>query len=273
MAKLIDFDKKYMAFAAKSLKDLANLKEDELEGALNETVKKWLKADDAELGGRTPDEYFAAMTPNELVENLAAYGKSHLSVPEPLYRRIAKTKNCAGALAEVASNTAYDEETRGTALRLLFDMEAKGIEMLAADTLLLGGEISNEAADWLKAAGYGVVEPLFERYEGADEAGREAILDVLCAYPGIEKTAALLTERLLADHEKRALHATYAARLGDEALLGPLEAIYGMSDLTYFDYMEVRNAMEALGGEPGEERQFYGDPDFERLREDPEQEG
>jgi hypothetical protein len=270
MAKLIDFDKKYMSFASKYVKDMANLSEDELEKALNDTVSKWLKEGDAELGGRTPDEYFAKMSPQELADNLAAYGEGGMNVPEPLYRRISGTAECAGPLAEIARNRALGEKTRGTALRLLIDMNAEGLETLAADMLLEGGELSDEAADWLKGAGYGVVGPLLSRYDAADEEVREAILDVLCAYPGVERTVKILSERLLSDHERRALHASYAARLGDESLLGPLKALCGMSDLTYFDYMEIRNAIEALGGEPGAERQFYGDPDFERLRAEPE---
>lgn len=270
MAKLIDFDKKYMAFAAKSLKSFSDLKEDELEKALNDTVSKWVTTDDAELGGRTPDEYFAAMAPRELADNLAAYCAASMNVPEPLYRRIAGTAECAEHLVGIARNRNLSEKARGTALRLLIDMEADGLSALAADILSEGGALEDEAADWLKGAGDDVVEPLFERYEAADEGAREAILDVLCAHPGIQRTAELLKERLLSDHERRALHASYAARLGDESLLAPLFRLCKMSDLTYFDYMEIRNAIEALGGEPGAERQFYGDPDFERLREEPE---
>ncbi len=270
MAKLIDFDKKYMVFASGSLKEMANLKEDELEDALNDTVKRWLATKDADLGGKTPDEYFADLPPGALADNLLAYCEAGMRPPEPLYRRIAKTKECAPPLFEIAGNRNLSEKARGTALRLLIDMEADGLTSLAADMLLGEGALAEEAADWLKAAGYGAVEPLLLRYETADEDAREAILDVLCAYPGVGRTAEILAERLLSRHEKRALHASYAARLGDEALLKPLEALARLSDLTYYDYLEIRNAIEALGGDPGTERQFYGDPDFERLREEPD---
>ena len=37
-------------------------------------------------------------------------------------------------------------------------------------------------------------------------------------------------------------------------------------DLRYLDYIELRDAVEALGGDAGEARSFYGDPDFEALR-------
>lgn len=270
MAKLIDFDKKYMAFAAGSLKDLANLKEDELEGALNDSVSRWLATKDADLNGKTPDEYFADLSPGALTNNLLAYCEAGMRPPEPLYRRIAKTRECVPPLLEIAGKRTLSGKARGTAFRLLIDMEADDLTDLAADMLLGEGELANEAADWLKAAGYGAVEPLLIRYEAADEDAQEAILDVLCAYPGVGRTAEILAERLLSRHEKRALHASYAARLGDEALLPPLEALARLSDLTYYDYLEIRNAIEALGGDPGAERQFYGDPDFERLREEPE---
>ena len=39
-----------------------------------------------------------------------------------------------------------------------------------------------------------------------------------------------------------------------------------MTDLSYLDYIELRSAVEQLGGDPGEERVFNGDPDYETLR-------
>ena len=39
-----------------------------------------------------------------------------------------------------------------------------------------------------------------------------------------------------------------------------------LTDLNYLDYIEIRNAVESLGGDPGEERTFYGDPDYEAMR-------
>ena len=68
------------------------------------------------------------------------------------------------------------------------------------------------------------------------------------------------------DPEHRALYASYLAKLGDERALEPLRAMLGMYDIDYLDYLELRNAVEALGGDPGEERSFYGDPTFEALR-------
>lgn len=48
--------------------------------------------------------------------------------------------------------------------------------------------------------------------------------------------------------------------------MGPLRAALSLSDLTYFEYLEIRNDIEALGEEVEGEREFYGDPDYEYLR-------
>ena len=58
-----------------------------------------------------------------------------------------------------------------------------------------------------------------------------------------------------------------AGALRRRARRGPLKALLAATDISYYEYMELRNAVEALGGEVVREREFYGDPDYEYLRE------
>ena len=67
--------------------------------------------------------------------------------------------------------------------------------------------------------------------------------------------------------EERAFAARLLGRYGDERAVGPLKALLAATDISYYEYMELRNAVEALGGEVVREREFYGDPDYEYLRE------
>ena len=67
--------------------------------------------------------------------------------------------------------------------------------------------------------------------------------------------------------EQRAFAARLLGRYGDARAIEPLKALISMSDITYYEYMELRNAVEALGGEIEHEREFYGDPDYEYLRD------
>ena len=45
-----------------------------------------------------------------------------------------------------------------------------------------------------------------------------------------------------------------------------IKELIDLPDVGYVDYIELRNAIETLGGDPGEERTFYGDPDYEAMR-------
>ena len=53
-------------------------------------------------------------------------------------------------------------------------------------------------------------------------------------------------------------------KLGDERALKDLMAAAQDPDLSYIDYLEIRNSIERLGG-TAPERTFDGDPSFEAL--------
>lgn len=265
MADLIDFDRKFMEYVAPMIRGMGELPDGALEERMNEAAKAWSAAAADWLGGLSPDEYFAKMQPEDLAEQLRAYAQGGMQVPEPLYRRIAQTPECADALARMARDADLRCEARASALRLLCDRNARGLPELCADMLPEGGDLAEIAADWLGRAGKDAVEPLFDRYDAADAQARAVILDVLSRYPGDARVTELIAERLRNDHERRALYAALAERLGDASLIGVLTQLAGLSELSYFDYMEIANAIEALGGEIGEARAFYGDPDYETL--------
>ena len=266
MASLIDFDREYMKFAALKLRGKAEIKDEELTQALNDSMREWLDTKAEWLGGKTPDEYFAEMAPAALVDLMAEYCAAKMSVPEPLYRRIANAPECAKLLVQVVSDNNAHADARATALRLMCDLNCAETAEVCADALLFGDEIAEIATDWLKNAGYMAVELMESRYATATGDGKALIMDVLCSYPGVDATADKLIERLYNDRDRSAYYAVQAGRLGDERLLEPLMRLSQLSDIEYYDYKEIVNAIDALGGDPGEIREFYGDPDYEALR-------
>lgn len=266
MTALIDFDRQYMLFAAGKLRGREEIKDDELTQALNDAMREWLSTKADYLGGKTPDEYFADMDAQALVDLLAEYCAAKMNVPEPLYGRISGEDACIPMLRDLAADGAACAAARATALRLLCDMNADGLAEICAAALLDDAESAETAAGWLKTAGYQVIDALKARYAQADYDGKAAILDVLACYPGADGTADMLIERLYNDRDRRAMYANMAGRLGDERLLEPLMRLSQLTDMEYFDYKEIVNAIEMLGGDPGMEREFYGDPDYEALR-------
>jgi len=66
--------------------------------------------------------------------------------------------------------------------------------------------------------------------------------------------------------DRRALFASYLAKLGDDRALPALMKAALDDHINYLDYVEVVNAIEALGGERPPERDFSGDPYYESLK-------
>ena len=90
--------------------------------------------------------------------------------------------------------------------------------------------------------------------------------DILCNFPGDERILALLLDRFEHEHQQRALFASYLAKLGDERALPALLKAALDDHINYLDYVEVVNAIDALGGERPPERDFSGDPYYESLK-------
>ena len=63
---------------------------------------------------------------------------------------------------------------------------------------------------------------------------------------------------------RRALFASYLAKLGDPRALPVLIAAANEENCRYMDFIELRAAIEELGGE-APEREFYDDPEYEAL--------
>jgi len=122
------------------------------------------------------------------------------------------------------------------------------------------------AADVLSAKGGSIVSRLLDWYSDAPEYAQTLILDVCCNFPGDGRIYDYLIHRLRNQPEQRALNASCLAKLGDPRAIEPMQEMLKLFDLRYFDYIELRDAVEALGGDAGEDRSFYGDPDYEALR-------
>lgn len=266
MATLIDFDKQYMLYAATRLRGMGEIKDEELTGILNDTMTEWLSTKADYLGGLTPDEYFAEMSPHKLTDLMCEYANAGMSIPEPLYKRISSEYACAERLKGIAGSAEHSDAAKTNALSLLCGMDLSDIDDLCIDALISDSDAAEVASNWLKRAGYAVVDNLVAHCKDADSAAKAALLDVLSCYPGVDATADMLRERLYNDRDRRAMYAALSGRFGDDRLLEPLMRLSQLTDMEYYDYKEIINAIEMLGGDPGQEREFYGDPDYEALR-------
>ena len=269
--KIIDFDTKFFEYARKWVAAHPGLNEEQIEDSYNQMMQEWISAPADWLDGASPARYFDQFDSAQvLVDLMLGYAWKKINLPEPLYARIVeKGEECAPILLSILMDEEREEALRAEAMGMLRD-----IGTLAADAYLEElvckaleqNELSDMAADILSTRGEAIVSRLLDRYDEAGEYARMLILDICCNFPGDERIYRLLVHQLHNDPEHRALWASCLGKLGDERAIEPLKEMLDLFDLRYLDYIELRAAVESLGGEAGEDRTFYGDPDFEALR-------
>ncbi len=272
MAKPIDFSGMFRAMVAQRLHEHPDIDEMGAEELAEELYGEWAEAADARLGGLSPRQWFARMRdPREVIACMEDYACARMEAPELLIERIlAGGVEMAEPLERLALDADKPAALRAQAFEILRDVAPEAVRRMAAP-IELGAEQGEPLAE-VAAGALGEMaedaqrEELLRGYEGASEYARMLILEVLCNFSGDDRIYMLMRDMLLGCPERRAFAAKLLGRLGDARAIEPLTGLIGMSDLSYFEYLEIRNAIEALGGEIEEEREFYGDSDYEYMR-------
>lgn len=240
---------------------------DEMEDQVPEVYLRFLNTPADWLNGKTPaaafdDEQDSA----KLCDLVKRYCDEGVPVPDPLLDRLAELKD-EPALMALLTDKAAPCEARALAMDLLrqLDSTAPMVEYLRwqvdrdeDDDLL------DNALDSLRQMGETVQKPAKLAFTAADEAGKEALLDVLCDYPGDEDVFRFALERFKTAKDKRALYAGYLAKLEDDHALEALLDVAESNDVSYVDFIEIRSAIERLGSE-APVRDFSDDPTYKAV--------
>ena len=117
----------------------------------------------------------------------------------------------------------------------------------------------------LRQMGKQVVKPAKIAFQAADEAGKEALLDLLADYPGDQEVFDFALNQFKNTKDKRALYAGYLAKLDDDHALEALLDVAESDDVTYIDFIEIRSAIERLGSE-APVRDFSNDPTYKAVK-------
>ena len=269
--KIHDFDARFFDYARTWMAMHPGMTEKQVEDSYNEIMLNFLNAPAKWLDGEKPGEYFLRYSaPKDLFKLLEEYDKRDIGLPEPLYSRVVSVgQPCVAGLMRMASNGDNPESLRATALALLRDIGSDDALDLYVDLACRGGEgdeLGEMAADILSDGDGGQIGALLERYEGANEFGQQRILGICANFPGDDRIFDYMLDKLRNRPEQRALYASFLGKLGDPRAIEALKPFLTLTDIGYLDYIELRNAIEELGGDPGEERTFYGDPDYEAMR-------
>lgn len=218
----------------------------------------------------TPKEYYAKMTDEELVETLKAHLTEQVPVPEFLCAEIEK-RGVTGGLKGLL--TCESEEAALYAANLLGANEELFDEYFA---IVCDGQANEEVRDV-------AIENLKEKADGAKTRAlalykqgkaQEYMLEILSRVKERdEEVFDLLCNAFEKDKEKSEIRASYLAAYGDERALPILLNRIENREIGFVEFQELKYAIEALGGEYDEVRDFSDDKDFVLVGEASEKEG
>ncbi len=273
MNRPIDLEHLFHHYVADHLHKAGKLDEDAAGEMAEKLYAEWADAPCAALDGCSPRAWFARLdTPEALVETLTAYARADMEPPELLLDRFFDVGAiCAAPLEALARNAGESAALRAQALDLLNGLDEARAVRVATDAVLAAQEsdaFCELAAEILASrVDADVAARLLDGYDAVPDFARTLILEALCNFPGDARVYERMLEMLKNRPEQRADAARLLGRYGDARAIEPLKALLDLTDIGYYEYLEVRNAVEALGGEVESEREFYGDPDYEYLRE------
>ncbi len=256
--KLIDFDGLFDEKLTQYMEENKNkYKEKQWEDVIPRLYKKFGDTFISSIGC-TPKEYYARMTSEELAQTLCEHLKTDVPVPEFLCSEIEFRGEAETLLPLLES---------GDALTVQYAINILGDSPLAFDGYFqilaenpFDEEVCNDIIEIFKLHADEMKDCILKAYEEGKQ--REYMLEILSRVkiPDEYVYNILLSE--FKTDENLSMRASYLAAYGDERALPVLLNRIEDQSLGFVDFQELKYAIEALGGEYTEERDFSADKDF-----------
>jgi len=275
--QLIDFDEKFAEYMqtwmVEHRADYGKI--EEMEADVPMVSLRWLNEPADWLEGKAPGTFFEDYSDaQELTDWMMAYMKTGIAVPGPLMDRIAMLGEAAPLVKVLAEelkkeHAERDNEAAMTCISLLMQMDsAEAADMYIEYIVAQEGddevaEAASEALCQLPQAREAMIAVL-DRPMG--EAARTALLDALVHMEPHPDVYRWLKRMFLETNDQKALYASFLGKYGNDEAIDMLKAAAQEPELNYLEYLEIRNAIEALGGECDIVRDFNGDKYFETMK-------
>lgn len=273
--RCINFDKEFERYITVWMKDHAKEYKnfDAMEAAMPKVYDEFLDTPMNWLAGAKPGEYFQQFdSPRQLVNWMEDYFKQRIPVPDMLMNRISELGLAAEeSLMNMMQKEKATQEIKMAAVTLLREIESIApmqmyIDWQAARKDGMEDELADNALESLASMEEKAVPAMREALKKASPDGQEALLTLLCNYPGDDEVLSCAMQLFQVPGAHIAVIADCLGKLGDERALPLLKEKAASEETEYLDYIELRSAIEALGGEAPEREFDAEDPAYEAMR-------
>lgn len=265
----VDFDKLFENYADKYYNDHEGEYEnpDDFARDLDKVYHMWATSPQDTLGGISPAEFFQRIPTHELIDILKGACAGDDNPSSLLFDRIADEPELLDDLCELANSSA-DEKLLTVTLSLISELGGGDarfyLDMLErTDVDECVKEMCVEA---LCGKAETIKDELLARADATDDVGMLELLAEPLTYcaPGDDRILTLLITLLHLD-PNTAYIAGLIGRYGDERAASELYPL--LDDCDYAVYIELRNAIEELGGTVDDNyRDFSDDPSYNALK-------
>ena len=256
--KLIDFDGLFDEKLTQYMTENKNKHtEKEWENIIPKLYKKFGDTYIAKLKC-TPKQYYAKMSATELADTLSAHLSSDVPVPEFLCTEI-ESRGAVDTLLPLLS--CEDTQTVSYAINLIGDDSRAFDGYFAILTEnRLDEDIRSDIADIFRLHADEMKTRVLDAYHQG--LAKEYMLEILSRVK--ERSDEVYETLLLAfkTGENVPMHASYLAAYGDERALPHLLSRIEDRSIGFVEFQELKYAIEALGGEYTEPRDFTEDKDY-----------
>ncbi len=257
MIKAIDFDALFNEFLEDYLKEvMGKVKPDEIEKKIPAKYIEWLTEPCEKLDGLSPKAFVDKLKEeNKLGEYLMTYIENN----EDISGLIAEScgENEADTLIKIMKE--YPDYAH-VACSILKDTGSKKGDKYLLNIILspeCDSALVDIAVETLSDGTHPeIVHDILANIDDVDEITQRNLVDVLYVYKGDERIYNWIVKLFERESEMRAIYANYLGKYGNEDAVELLLDYADKHIMDYYEFMEIRNAVEMLGGEMDKDKKY-----------------
>lgn len=218
------------------------------------------------LDGKTPKEYAAELREDgEIFDYVSKCLENNIEVTDTICDEVVRAEGAT----EYLNGLLYEnnKDAKLLAALLLKEIDDEEVEDIFISVLTndeMPDEVKTVAFEYLSDGDDCVSEKILEIINSVPEKNQGILVEVLSNFKG-RKDVFYWLVTMLQRAEDVPTYAGLLGRYGDAAAIDILKSFASEVDINYVEFVEIRNAVEELGGEMTEEKDFSDDPYYKYI--------